>query len=335
MAVSEEQTTEFVITTYMDFTLTSDQSSHVGSRIPPMFAKIGVILVVTFGIIGNGIILKVYVTSKQLRTPSNLFIVNLAIGDLTFLLVSTTTIHTMMQDGEMLYGETGCKVLAFMIITSAVVSLNTMAVIAISRYMVIVHPQKKHLLSWRTCTITCVFTWLYGSIIMVPTFTGWGRVGYTGVEWTCAFDWSFNVTYSVLVFCFTQGLTSAVMCFCYARILIAFKASKRRVTVKNSISKKEKETNRQDIRLAIQLFVVFAIYNLCWGPYFLIVVLIDPTGRIATWVYGLIYIFVFLNFSVNVLVYLYYNRVFRIQCYKLFGIQMETFGGSTLGTNSQ
>ena len=79
----------------------------------------------------------------------------------------------------------------------------------------------------------------------------------------------------------------------------------------------------EELRLALQLFVVFAIYNVCWAPYVLISVIIDRDGRLPSWVYGLLAIFAFWNSAVNILVYLCYNKLFRSHCCKSIGIQLK------------
>ena len=321
MTSTEGTNTESDLMTYY-----SDSASNIGT-LPPMFPKVILALVIAFGVIGNGIIIKVFLTSKQLRTPSNLFIVNLAIGDLTFLLISITTLYNVIQDGHMLFGKRNCTIIAFVIVTCASESLMTMGLIAISRYVAIVHPQKKHLLSWKVCIVLCVFTWLYGSILITPSITSFGRLGYGKAEWACTFDWTVNLTYNIFLFISTQGTTSAIMCFCYANIIRVFRQSKRRVAGQNSAAQGPK---KEEIRLAIQLLVVFGIYNVCWGPYFLVVVIIDSQGEFPSWVYGMINIFVFSNFAVNILVYLYYNKAFRAHCLRSIGVQKEAVTSITV-----
>ena len=58
-------------------TFTSAESTfnpnYIGTK-PPLFALIGFVLVFSFGFFGNGLIIKVYLKSKALRHPPNLFI---------------------------------------------------------------------------------------------------------------------------------------------------------------------------------------------------------------------------------------------------------------------
>ena len=301
---------------------------NIGTE-PPLFVKIGITLVIAFGIIGNCIIIKVYMSSKQMRTPTNIFIVNLAVVDLTFLLSSISSLNTILLDGKMAYGELGCTIIAFLMITTAASSLLTMGLIAIARYVSIVHPQKKHLLSWKTCTCLCLLSWIYGSLLTIPAVTGWGRLGYNKFLWDCSFDWTYNISYNVLIFCSSIGVTSVIVCFCYANIYWVFRRSKKRVAGENNSGRK-KGPRKNEIRLALQLLVIFGIYNICWLPFFIVVVIVSPNGDFSPWVYGLICVIAYWNFAVNILVYLYFNSMFRAHVKQL--CSQFSFSGS-IGTD--
>ena len=306
-------------------------SPYFIGTIPPLSATVMMAVIEVFGLFGNLLIAKVYLTSKHMRTPSNMFIVNLAVGDFVFLLTCNSTLNTMVKKGRMLYGTTGCTAVALIIVTMSCVTLMTMGLIAISRFIAIVHPQKKNLLSWGVCCTLSIAMWLYGAILMMPVSTGWGRIGYHQAGWACIFDWSYNFVYNLLIFAATQLLTSVVMVYCYAKIYWVFRQCKKRVAGEKS---KEKGPKKEEIRLALQLLVVFAIYNICWAPYFLVALIIDPNGELPPWVYGAFNCFILWNSSVNVLIYYYYNKVFRAEVLKTFGFKLTDEGASSSSQNT-
>ena len=51
------------------------------------------------------------------------------------------------------------------------------------------------------------------------------------------------------------------------------------------------------------------------------VVIVNGVGIFAPWVYGMVLIFIYWNSAVNIIVYLYYNSVFRGRCLNLFGLE--------------
>ena len=85
----------------------------------------------------------------------------------------------------------------------------------------------------------------------------------------------------------------------------------------------QKGPKKEEIRLAIQLVVIFAIYNICWTPYFTVTVFFFPNGDGPAWMYSIMQIGIASNSAVNILVYLYFNQTFRNECLKSIGIKSE------------
>ena len=286
---------------------------------PPWFIGGSLIAVTIFGMSGSGIIIYMFLFRPKLRNPSNLFIVNLAVSDAVYLICHVQVIHSVLaHGGRRSYGHIECLVNALLVIDSGGTSLLTMGLIAVSRYVAIVHPQKKALLSWKVCAALCVYPWIHVILLMVPGLTGWGRLGWHKASWACTFDWNYNIWYNVVIFIFTQGVTSTTMLFCYSQIYMVYKKSKKRVAGKDM---GQKGPQKEDIRLAIQLVVIFAIYNICWTPYFTITVFIYPDGDGPPWLHALMILFIAWNSAVNILVYLYFNRTFRRECLETIGMK--------------
>ena len=92
--------------------------------------------------------------------------------------------------------------------------------------------------------------------------------------------------------------------------------------------------SRSEIRLAIQLLVIFIIYNICWGPYFAISLFIDPQGEFPEWCYCILLTLLFWNSAVNVLVYLYFNKTFRLECFQAIGVKGDHESGHQTSTGT-
>ena len=284
---------------------------------PPLSTAVVYLAVVAFGIASSTIIAYMFLFRPKLRNPPNLFIVNLAVADAAFLLSVTPVIHSMFNGGRRFYGEVGCLVQAVTVIITATASLLSMGLIAISRYVAIVHPQKKGILTWRRCAALCTYPWNHAILLMVPGLTGWGRIGWHPASWGCVYDWTYNVWYNLVIFISSQGMTAVLLLFCYTKIYLTYKASKKRVGAKSDQSGPKKE----EIRLAVQFVVIFVIYNICWAPLFIFAVFIFPKGDAPGWLYAVISILVISNSAVNILVYLFFNRTFRNECLATIGIK--------------
>ena len=293
---------------------TEDDNFVYQSAKPELFVQILMPVISIFGLAGNFLIIYLYATRKSLRNPPNIFFINLAVADIYFLCCAGPVISNMIYGGQA-YGPLGCQIHGISLICSATTSLVTMGVIAFSRFLVIVHPKKKSMMTWPVCGLLCVACWMYSLLPMIPIWCDWGRVAYTPKTFCCGFDFAYNSTYyNVYLFIFMFGLVSAFMCICYYKIYRVFRASKRRVAGEGD---KGKHLSKNELRLAIQLLVVFVIYNICWSPLLSLFFFFDPRGYGPVWVYGTCLLLAFTNSSVNALVYLYYNRVFRAECLKL------------------
>ena len=286
---------------------------------PPLFGKIALACVCAFGFAGNILIIFRFTKSRALFNPPNLFIINLALADLSLMFCLGPLINNMVAyEGRQGYGSFGCLFHAVATITAATTSLVTMGLIAFSRYITIVHPRKKALLSWSICGFLSVASWVYAIALLVPAFFGWGHLGWVPKSYHCTYDWTYNMIYNAIIFLFAFGLVSLIICFCYYNIYKVFRESKRRVAGEGA---KMKGINKDELRLAIQLLVVFVIYNMTWGPYFITSLFIDPQGQGPEWLYCILLTLVYWNSAVNVLVYMYYNTVFRAESLQLVGIK--------------
>ena len=303
----------------------------VDSPSPPLFAKIGMSLIMCFGIAGNSFIIFQFATRKKLRNAPNMFIINLALADLVFICCMGPQIHNMVAyGGRQGYGDLGCFCHAFLTVTSAGTSLVSMGFIAVSRYLIIVHPQKKILLSCWLCGVLCMCCWVYSILIALPA-VGWGRFAWVRRNYMCLYDWTYNMAYNGVVFFFLFGIVSVVIFYCYFNIYKVYRESKQRIAVQGLTGK---SPSKDEMRLAIQLLVVFIIYNTCWTPYFALSLFIDPLGQLPEWLHCISIMLAYWNSSVNILVSLYYNRVFRGECLHLVRTKINNDSSVTASTSN-
>ncbi|KAI9552878.1 putative allatostatin B receptor [Daphnia sinensis] len=98
----------------------------------------GIIFLV--GIIGNGCLIIIFCRHKSMRNLPNLYIFNLAVGDLLVLLCSVPFTATIYTFDSWPYGEFVCKASEFAKDTSVGVSVFTLTALSFERYTVIVKP---------------------------------------------------------------------------------------------------------------------------------------------------------------------------------------------------
>ncbi|KAJ8937355.1 hypothetical protein NQ314_011900 [Rhamnusium bicolor] len=121
-------------------------------------------------LIGNGFVCYIVLSSPRMRTVTNYFIMNLAVGDMliTILCVPFTSVALLKQYWP--FGSFLCPVVNYSQALSVFVSAYTLVAISIDKYMVIMWPLKPRISkSFATSIIGLV--WLIAGTTVLPTGT--------------------------------------------------------------------------------------------------------------------------------------------------------------------
>ena len=293
------------------------------------FLQQGVVLALIAGVgqLSNLVTIITYAASPKLKTASNVFIVNLCIADSLFLACSWPAVVTLLHyQGERFIGPGACFVTAFLIALGGITSIETIGAIAITRYIGIVRPEwKSALCTRRKCVISSIMLWIYSFVLMIPTFTRWGSFAYLDTHFHCTFDWGHNIWYSVALFVLCIGISNVAVIFCYAKIYYKFRLTKQRLHDLSSaedsgtlMAQAARRGHQMERRLALQLLIIYLIFNICWLPYLIYALFINPQGDGSIIVYHISQLLIFLNSSVNPFLYLYFNRTFRTEIARIF-----------------
>ncbi|XP_067119151.1 neuropeptide CCHamide-1 receptor-like [Centruroides vittatus] len=105
-----------------------------------------VVLVIVFlvGTLGNGTLLYIFLKNKSMRSVPNMFIISLSIGDLIVIIGSVPFIGTVYIVESWPYGELICKLSEFLKDVSVGVTVLTLTVLSIDRYLATVVPMQKY-----------------------------------------------------------------------------------------------------------------------------------------------------------------------------------------------
>ena len=117
-----------------------------------------------------------------------------------------------------------------------------------------------------------------------------------------------NLVYNWYLIIVNVVIPCMAIFICYSRIFVFTQKSKNR---SNSSS-----VNRS-IHLAKTFFVSFMVYNICWMPFGL-VVLIDFDGKLPRSVVLYTVALAIINSSLNPIIYAIFNSNFRSACLNLF-----------------
>ncbi|XP_069032731.1 thyrotropin-releasing hormone receptor b [Embiotoca jacksoni] len=128
-------------------------------------------VICALGIVGNVMVILVVLTTKHMRTPTNCYLVSLAVADL--MVLTAAGLPTIMDSifASWVFGHYGCLGITYFQYLGINASSCSITAFTIERYIAICHPIKAQFL----CTLSrakkiIVFVWAFTSIYCVMWF---------------------------------------------------------------------------------------------------------------------------------------------------------------------
>ena len=189
-------------------------------------------------LIGNLSLYIIVYKNKDLRTITNLYILNLAAADIMVSVLSIPFTVVTVITGRWLFGDTACVALGFFTILSFITSVMSLGMIAINRYFYIVKWNTyKNTFSKKKGLLYAAAVWAVSISLASPPLFGWAEYRFIPGKSYCFVYWPSNVyfMYFMITVCFFGPLS--VMAFSYYNILTFTKTLKRRIAVaRNNIT---------------------------------------------------------------------------------------------------
>ncbi|XP_075215310.1 RYamide receptor-like [Lycorma delicatula] len=177
---------------------------------------------------GNGLVCYVVHSSPRMRTVTNIFIVNLAVGDIlmALLCVPFTFVSTLLLQ-YWPFGAPLCHTVSFSQAVSVLVSAYTLVAISVDRYMAIMWPLRPRM-DKRQAKIVILIVWFIAlaTALPIPLVTRleepspWHSVCQRSV---CNEHWESNearVYYGVVLLVLQYAVPLTVLVFTYASIAV-------------------------------------------------------------------------------------------------------------------
>ena len=227
------------------------------------------VLLITVGTFGNSLVVLTVLKTSSMRTPRNLFILNLAISDL---LLCTVTMPFTFMELVMKYwtlGEIMCKLVASLRATSIFVSTFSITAISLDRYYIIVHPTKQSL-NIRGVVLCLLGIWVAAILLSTPLFL------YTTLEILPLPPSLLQLTsIKYIAFCiekwpiaqgrFHYSICAVIVQYLIPIIIVSIAYSKIycRLRKRNQIKDKNRDKNKKTTILLSSIAVIFCI---SWLP---------------------------------------------------------------------
>ncbi|KAM3878299.1 green-sensitive opsin-like [Diretmus argenteus] len=235
----------------------------------PMFFKLlGVYMIFLFftGTPINALTLLVTFQNKKLRQPLNFILVNLAVAGLMMCIVGFTVTIISSFSGYFILGATSCVVEGFIATLGGQVSLWSLVVLAVERYIVVCKPMGSFKFTATHAGAGVAFTWFMAMACSAPPLAGWSRYIPEGLQCSCGPDYYTlapgynNESYVMYMFSCHFCLPVFLIFFTYGSLVLTVKAAAAQQQESASTQKAEKEVTRMCV------LMVFG-FLLAWVPY--------------------------------------------------------------------
>lgn len=288
-------------------------------------------LVFLVGLLGNVFVVIVMIKFKSMRTLTNVFLVNLTVGDILVILICVPLTLGNTVYRKWIYGSVMCKLLPFVQGTAIGVSVLSLLAISCSRYFAIYKPlTSKIIFSKRNVRLLLVFIWVvsFGSFSPLLFVYSVSEYGVPGIfELTlCYENWDSiddkNI-YNLFIFSILFVFPFILMGIAYIVIGHTLWHGNSVLFNNNDALHTYKKTNlilRQRRRTVKMLICVISMFGICWLPYYCVYIWIDFNLKhknqshvtyVVTYVYPLVLLLGLANSAVNPICYYFLSHGFK------------------------
>ncbi|KAK1162841.1 melanin-concentrating hormone receptor 1-like [Acipenser oxyrinchus oxyrinchus] len=266
------------------------------------------------GIIGNVIVIFTVFSKSKFRCRSSvpdIFIINLSVVDLLFLLGMPFLIHQLLGNGVWHFGETVCTIITALDTNSQFTSTYILTAMTLDRYLATVYPLTSVrfrrpavavliiCILWVISFLSITPVWMYAQLIPLPG----GVLGCgirlpnpeTDIYW-----------YTLYQFFIAFAIPFTLISVAYWRILLRMTSSEALTTQKSARIKTKKVT-----RIAITICLAFFC---CWAPFYvlqLIQLAVDQPTLSFYYAYRVAISLGYANSCLNPFIYIVLCETFR------------------------
>lgn len=277
------------------------------------------IMYIVIGVLGNLLTIVALLRSRKLRgNVTNILVVNLAVADLVFCAFNLPLTATRYAHQAWIFGDALCKIFPVFFYGNLAVSLLSVLMITINRYVVIVHSHTyQRLFTNGAAAAMIAFCWLFATSMLLPTYFGvWGEFGLVPETFSCTFLEKDGKNAQPYLFLFGVGIPILIMIPCYAHIYVVVRRSRRLSPGKQTCSSRKRSEERV---LAKMMVAVLLSFIACCAP--VVIITFSVAEAAAPYLHVMASILTWTTSIVNPIIYAFMNKNYR-HAYKSFLLLM-------------
>ncbi|XP_072025015.1 somatostatin receptor type 4-like [Amphiura filiformis] len=274
------------------------------------------IVMAIIGIVGNSLVICVYLRKLRFHIATNTLILNLAVADLLGS-IFIIPLPKVTQIGEGPFSEIYCSLAwsGVLLWIAIVASIYTLTMLSVERYLAVIYPIKYRLLFvGARPKIVIISIWILSAFVnLYITFVAKNSNGICIVKWP---NPAFQAIFGVFLFLAEFFIPMLIMLVSHVRTIFSLRTQAETIlrsgSARNSPSMALLRTRRKVIET---LFVVVVTFIICWLPdqlaYMLYNIGVLETEYLSTHLYEFFVLLAFLNSCVNPIIYTFKNKEFR------------------------
>ncbi|KAJ6659703.1 hypothetical protein lerEdw1_018416 [Lerista edwardsae] len=267
------------------------------------------LLVCAIGLSGNTLVIYVVLRYVKMKTVTNIYILNLAIADVLFML-GLPFLATQNAISYWPFGTFLCRLVMAFDGINQFTSIFCLTIMSLDRYLAVVHPLQST--KWRhpqIAKLVSVALWAVSFVVVLP------MIIFADVHEAfriCNMSWPDPVpVWSAVFIVYTSVLgffgPLLVICLCYLLIVIKVKASGIKVS-----STRRRRSERKVTQMVVIIVVVFVF---CWLPFYTFnivnLIFILPEEPVLVDVFSSVIILSYANSCANPILYCFLSNNFK------------------------
>lgn len=230
--------------------------------------------------LGNLCVIYIFAKTKSLRTPSNLFVINLALSDFLIMFTMAPPMVINCYYETWIFGPLMCQIYGMCGSLFGCSSIWTMTLIAFDRYNVIVKGIAGKPLTHGGAILRILFVWVASAVWTVLPLFGWNRYTPEGNMTACGTDYLtkewLSRSYILVYGMWCYFLPLFLIIYSYWFILKAVSAHEKNMREQAkkmnvaSLRSSENANQSTECKLAKVALMTISLWFLAWTPYLLI-----------------------------------------------------------------
>ncbi|KAM6377180.1 melanin-concentrating hormone receptor 1-like isoform 2-T2 [Pluvialis apricaria] len=268
------------------------------------------------GIVGNLIVIYTIVKKKKLRckqTVPDIFIFNLSIVDLLFLLGMPFLIHQLLGNGSWYFGAPLCTIITALDTNSQITSTNILTVMTLDRYLATVYPLKStYVRTPCVAALVICLVWLLSFLTIIPVWMYAGLMPLEDGTVRCALLLPNPETdiywFTLYQFMLAFAVPLIVICVVYFKIL-QHMATTVVPLPQRSLQVRTKKVTRMAVAICSAFFI-------CWAPFYILQLVhlgIDTPSMAFFYAYNFAISLGYANSCLNPFLYIALSETFKRQ----------------------